>query len=210
MQQGLLPLFPLQAVLLPGAELPLHIFEDRYKEMMAEVIRDRREFGVVLANEKGIVNTGCSATVDRVVRQYPDGRMDILTLGRRRFEIVRLNDERAFLRGAVEFFDDEEPSPPVPDLRQRAIEGFNALQALESHGPLDLSDATDPQLSFRLARPVSDLTFRQILLSTRSEAERLKQIADFLPNFLVKQRRIQHIKQVAPRNGHGQGLAGIE
>ena len=97
-----------------------------------------------------------------------------------------------------------------PILRQRAIEGFNALQALESHGPLDLSDATDPQLSFRLARPVSDLTFRQILLSTRSEAERLKQIADFLPNFLVKQRRIQHIKQVAPRNGHGQGLAGIE
>jgi Lon protease-like protein len=50
MQPGLLPLFPLQAVLLPGAPLPLHIFEDRYKEMMAEVIRDRIEFGVVLAS----------------------------------------------------------------------------------------------------------------------------------------------------------------
>ena len=62
MQPGLLPLFPLQVVLLPGAELPLHIFEDRYKEMMAEVIRDRMEFGVILANEKGIVNTGCTAT----------------------------------------------------------------------------------------------------------------------------------------------------
>lgn len=210
MQQGLLPLFPLQAVLLPGSELPLHIFEDRYKEMMAEVIRDRQEFGVVLANEKGIVNTGCTATVDRVVRQYPDGRMDIITLGRRRFEIMRLNDERPYLRGAVEFFDDEKPSPPVPDLRQRAIEGYNALQALESHDPLDLNDAGDPRLSFRLARPVSDLTFRQILLSTRSEAERLKQIADFLPNFLIKQRRIQHIKEVAPRNGHGRGLSGIE
>ncbi len=62
MQPGLLPLFPLQVVLLPGAELPLHIFEDRYKEMIAEVIRDRLEFGVILANEKGIVNTGCTAT----------------------------------------------------------------------------------------------------------------------------------------------------
>src|SRR5467141_509982 len=74
MQPGLLPLFPLQVVLLPGAQLPLHIFEDRYKEMMAEVIRDRLEFGVVLASEKGIVNTGCTATVDKVLRQYPDGR----------------------------------------------------------------------------------------------------------------------------------------
>ena len=56
--QGWLPLFPLQVVLLPDAELPLHIFEDRYKEMIAEVLRDKIEFGVVLANEKGIVNTG--------------------------------------------------------------------------------------------------------------------------------------------------------
>src|ERR1700735_5339812 len=111
--QGWLPLFPLQVVLLPEAELPLHIFEDRYKEMIGEVLRDKIEFGVVLANEKGIVNTGCTATVDRVVRQYPDGRMDIVTLGRRRFEITRLNDERPFLRGAVEFFDDEEPLPPT-------------------------------------------------------------------------------------------------
>ena len=72
---------------LPGAELPLHIFEDRYKEMIGEVIRDRVEFGVVLASEKGIVNTGCTAMIDKVLREYPDGRMDILTRGRRRFEI---------------------------------------------------------------------------------------------------------------------------
>src|SRR5579862_9021171 len=104
MQQGLLPLFPLQVVLLPGAELPLHIFEDRYKEMIGEVLRDHVEFGVVLANDKGIVNTGCTAIVDKVLRTYPDGRMDILTRGRRRFEIMRIDDERPFLRGAVEFF----------------------------------------------------------------------------------------------------------
>src|ERR1041385_5946949 len=103
MQEGMLPLFPLQVVLLPGAELPLHIFEDRYKEMIGEVIRDRVEFGVVLASEKGIVNTGCTATIDRVLRNYPDGRMDILARGRRRFEIMRLNDERSYLRGTVEF-----------------------------------------------------------------------------------------------------------
>src|SRR5579875_43374 len=157
MQQGLLPLFPLQTVLLPGAELPLHIFEDRYKEMIGEVLRERLEFGVVLANEKGIVNTGCTATVDKVLRQYPDGRLDILTRGRRRFEIVRLNEERPYLRGAVEFFDDEESRPAPEELQRRAIDSYNQLQALSSSRPLDNEEAANPRLSFKLAAPVPDL-----------------------------------------------------
>jgi ATP-dependent Lon protease len=220
MQPGLLPLFPLQVVLFPGAELPLHIFEERYKEMMREVMRDHLEFGVVLASEKGIVNTGCTATVHRVLRQYPDGRLDILTLGRRRFEIVRLNDERPFLRGSVDFFDDEEFDPVPPEIQKRAIEGYNELQALAAGHPLESletleflkrtsPDAAEPMapshapLSFRLAQPVPDLSFRQILLATRSEAGRLRQIADFLPTYLMRQRRIQRLKDVSPRNGHG-------
>jgi Lon protease-like protein len=210
MQPGMLPLFPLQVVLLPGSQLPLHIFEDRYKEMIGEVIRDQQEFGVVLANEKGIVNTGCTAIVDKVLRQYPDGRMDILAYGRRRFEIVLLNDERSYLRGSVEFFDDEEFEPVPPDIQKRAIDGYNQLQALSSNEPLESSETEGQQLSFRLAQPVPDLTFRQVLLATRSEAERLRQLADFFPTYLIRQRRIQHVKEVAPRNGYGRGIAGIE
>jgi len=203
MRSDLLPLFPLQVVLLPGAELPLHIFEDRYKEMIREVTRDHTEFGVVLASEKGIVNTGCSATVDQVLRQYPDGRMDILTRGRRRFEIVLLNEERSFLRGSVDFFDDEDVEPPSLEIRQRAIEGFNQLQSLESNTPYDAIDALSSLLSFRLAEPVMDLNFRQLLLAMRSETERLRKLAEFFPVFLNRQRHIQHIKEVGPRNGHG-------
>jgi len=206
----MLPLFPLQVVLLPGSQLPLHIFEDRYKEMIGEVIRDQQEFGVVLANEKGIVNTGCTAIVDKVLRQYPDGRMDILAYGRRRFEIVLLNDERSYLRGSVEFFDDEEFEPVPPDIQKRAIDDYNQLQALSSNEPLESSETEGQQLSFRLAQPVPDLTFRQVLLATRSEAERLRQLADFFPTYLIRQRRIQHVKEVAPRNGYGRGIAGIE
>lgn len=203
MQPGLLPLFPLQVVLLPGAELPLHIFEDRYKEMIGEVIRDRVEFGVILANEKGIVNTGCTALIDKVLREYPDGRMDILARGRRRFEIMMLNDERSFLRGSVEFFDDEEESPGAPEIRQRAIDGYREM----SKETLDLDQ---PQLSFRLAQPVADLGFRQSILTSRSEADRIRQLADFFPVHNLRQRRIQHVKEVAPRNGHGRGVSGIE
>ena len=203
MQPGLLPLFPLQVVLLPGAELPLHIFEDRYKEMIGEVIRDRVEFGVILANEKGIVNTGCTALIDKVLREYPDCRMDILARGRRRFEIMMLNDERSFLRGSVEFFDDEEESPVAPEIRQRAIDGYREM----SKETLDLDQ---PQLSFRLAQPVADLGFRQSILTSRSEADRIRQLADFFPVHNLRQRRIQHVKEVAPRNGHGRGVSGIE
>lgn len=203
MQPGLLPLFPLQVVLLPGAQLPLHIFEDRYKEMIGEVIRERLEFGVILANEKGIVNTGCTAMIDKLLREYPDGRMDVIARGRRRFELMMLNDERAFLRGTVEFFDDDEESAVAPEIRQRAIDGFNEM----SKEPVDLDL---PQLSFRLAQPVVDLGFRQSMLTSRSEAERMQQLADFFPVHNLRQKRIQHVKDVAPRNGHGRGVSGIE
>ena len=202
--QAWLPLFPLHVVLLPDAELPLHIFEDRYKEMIAEVMRDKIEFGIVLAGEKGIVNTGCTAVVERVLREYPDGRLDILTLGRRRFEILDLNDERSYLRGAVQYFDDEDnESAPAGDFRARAIAGYNEWRALTSDAPLSAADAREPQLSFRLARAVEDLEIRQMLLAARSEAERLRQLAEFFPAFLIRQRRIERVKQVARRNGHG-------
>jgi hypothetical protein len=123
---------------------------------------------------------------------------------------VLLNDERSFLRGSVEFFDDDESEPPPPDIQKRAIDGYNELQALSSNDPLQGPETGSPQLSFRLAQPVPDVTFRQVLLATRSEAGRMRQLADFFPSYVVRQRRIQHVKEVAPRNGHGRGLAGIE
>ena len=208
MQDGLLPLFPLQVVLFPGAQLPLHIFEDRYKEMIGEVVRDREEFGVVMANEKGIVSTGCTATVDAVLRTYPDGRMDILTRGRRRFEIERLNDERTFLRGKVDFFDDEPGEPGDPGVQASAIQGYNDFQKLSSNDALDPGFAADPRLSFRLAQAVNDLTFRQLLLVSRSEADRIKQLAEFFPAHLAREKHTQRMKDVAPRNGHGKPPGG--
>ncbi len=109
----LLPLFPLQLVVFPRTQLPLHIFEERYKEMVGDAIENQSEFGIVLAKEDGVVNAGCTVLVDRVVTTYDDGRMDILTRGARRFEILLLNEEKAYLRGEVQFFDDEEEGPAL-------------------------------------------------------------------------------------------------
>jgi len=85
MRDILLPLFPLELVLLPEEPLPLHIFEERYREMIGECLRaktsgfGRQDFGVVLAKGQAISNVGCSAQIVTVTRKYDDGRMDILT-----------------------------------------------------------------------------------------------------------------------------------
>ena len=114
MAEVLLPLFPLEVVLLPEAPLPLHIFEDRYKRMIGECLEaqsqgsDREEFGVVLAREAEMQKVGCSARILEVTRRYDDGRLDILTAGTRRFEVLYTKDEKPYLEGGVVFFDDEE------------------------------------------------------------------------------------------------------
>ena len=209
MQQELLPLFPLQVVLFPRTALPLHIFEERYKQMIGEVLRGKTEFGVVLAGEKGIVNTGCTATVERVLKQYPDGRMDLLTLGRRRFEIIMLNDEKPYLRGAVEFFDDEESEAITPEVRERVLEAYNEIRELEPAEPIHNPEMADPQLSFQLAQVGPDVDFRQVMLSTRSEADRMRRLAEFFPSYTTRRRQIQHARGVAPRNGHAKWPPGV-
>lgn len=88
MSPALLPVFPLDVVLFPGASLPLHIFEPRYKEMIGECLDRRQPFGVVRAQEGGIAQVGCTAEILHVARTYPDGRLDIVTEGRKRFQVI--------------------------------------------------------------------------------------------------------------------------
>src|SRR6266568_4421341 len=121
MTERLIPLFPLQLVVFPRTRLPLHIFEERYKEMVGNAIRDNSEFGIVLAKDEGIVNAGCTVLVDQVLEMYPDGRMDIMTRGRQRFEIVRLIEEKEYLQAEVTYFDDDDLSPVPEDLRKMAV-----------------------------------------------------------------------------------------
>ncbi|MBX9602660.1 MAG: LON peptidase substrate-binding domain-containing protein [Bryobacteraceae bacterium] len=203
MQQGFLPLFPLEVVLFPRTPLPLHIFEDRYKEMIGEALRESAEFGVVLANQKGVVSTGCTASIEKVMERYPDGRMDILTRGRRRFEIQSLNEDREFLRGQVEFFDDDSSAAAPEQLRKRAVAAFEELVKISDQAQRVHPDWSDPQLSFQIAQAVPELNFRQVLLSMRSESDRMNHVAEFLEEYTVKQRQIAHVRSVAPRNGHG-------
>ena len=205
----LLPLFPLPLVVFPRTRLPLHIFEERYKEMVGSALRDESEFGVVLAKDEGIVNTGCTVKVEKVLHQYPDGRMDILTVGQRRFEIHRLNEERDYLQGEVTYFDDEDSDAAPPELRDLAVTNYHALNELATARSHSEPDFADPQLSFQIAQAVPDLDFVNALLRQRSEVARLKELNHFLGTYLPRQKSLERMKDLAPRNGFGHKPAGL-
>src|SRR4051794_38054610 len=131
MSVRLIPLFPLSLVVFPRTRLPLHIFEERYKEMIGIAIREESEFGIVLAKDEGIVNAGCTVKVEKVLHKYSDGRMDVLTMGQRRFEIHRLNEEKEYLQAEVSYFDDEDTETAPTELRAQALTHYEALNELE-------------------------------------------------------------------------------
>ncbi|HEY1240923.1 MAG TPA: LON peptidase substrate-binding domain-containing protein [Bryobacteraceae bacterium] len=209
MSSGMIPLFPLQVVVFPRKLLPLHIFEERYKEMVGNAIRDSSEFGIVLAREDGIVNAGCTVVVEKVKQMYPDGRMDILTRGRRRFEIESLNEDKDYLQAQVHFFDDDDFSPTPEELREKLVAHYQALSRLGVLHEPEEPDLKDPQLSFQLAHAVPDLNFLSVLLRQRSEAGRLTELNDYLSQYIPRQQAIERVKALAPTNGHGGKPAGI-
>src|SRR5580692_7562086 len=203
MQAKLLPLFPLQVVVFPRTVLPLHIFEERYKEMVGEAIRAQSEIGIVLAREEGIFNAGCTVVVDKVLKTHSDGRMDILTRGVRRFEIVMLNQEKSYLRGEVAYFDDDEPGPAPTEIRIAALSLYESWMEFEGRGTASDAMLTDAQLSFQLAQGIEDLDFLHFLLRSRSEPVRMKKVAEFLAEYVPRQRLTATMRKLAPLNGHG-------
>ena len=178
---ALLPLFPLDVVLFPGTALPLHIFEPRYKEMIGECLAQHRTFGVVRAVEQGLAEIGCTAEIITVVKEYPDGRLDLVTEGRKRFELLRVNQERSFLQAEVLMIDDEPGTPPQADAA-RAIQLHSELLAIAG-ARQDLSRRRPHVAVFHLAGSVPlDLDFKQKLLALRSEPERLTLFIRYLRN----------------------------
>lgn len=198
---ALLPLFPLDVVLFPGTALPLHIFEPRYKEMIGECLTQHRVFGVVRAVEQGLAEIGCTAEIITVVKEYPDGRLDLVSEGRQRFELLRINQERSFLQTEVVMIDDEPGTPPQADAA-RAIQLHSELLAIAGVRA-DLSPANPTLLSFHLAGSVPlDLDFKQKLLALRSEPERLSLFISYLETIIPNLRRAASAREKAGGNGH--------
>ena len=175
-----LPLFPLGIVLLPGMPLPLHIFEPRYKRLIGECLENETSFGVVYDPGSGHAGVGCSATILDLLGRYPDGRMDILVSGERRFRILSTNDERAYLCGEIEWLEEKE-SGPLDGPRETLLEAYRRTfwAHFQAIPPSQLATA-DP-LSFAIARAVLlAADDRQRVLETETEQLRLELLTELL------------------------------
>src|ERR1041385_1287026 len=196
----LLPLFPLEIVVFPGAPLPLHIFEPRYKEMIGECLSQNRAFGMVRAKENAVSAIGCSASILEVVKKYEDGRLDIAAEGIQRFEIIQVNQERSFLQADVNFFDDE-PSTTSKGASDTVIQLHEQLFAVM--GQTIEVDRDAAFLSFRLAQDLPvDLDFKQTLLEMKSEAERIELLTEYYQATIPKIENSLRVRQRASGNGH--------
>ena len=103
-----LKLFPLGTVLFPGIPLPLHIFEDRYKRLVADCLDLSEPFGIVYTDDTQMSAIGCSARIEDIVRRYDDGKLDILTRGERKFRLVEIDETSPYFVGAVEYLDEDD------------------------------------------------------------------------------------------------------
>lgn len=195
-----MPLFPLEVVLFPDAPLPLHIFEPRYKELIRESLDSKQPFGVVRALAEGIAEVGCTAEIVALAKEYEDGRMDIVTEGRQRFEVMQVNEERSFLQAEVLYIVDEPERPAKHDVA-RLLELHG--EALGLLGATAQPPAEEKQLSFLIAASMPfDLDFKQKLLAMRSEPARVEALISYYDTVMPGLRRAMKARRKSGGNGH--------
>jgi Lon protease-like protein len=196
-----LPLFPLDVVLFPGAPLPLHIYEPRYKEMIRELLGTPERFGVIRATADGMAEVGCTAEIVALAKEYEDGRMDIVCEGRERFEVMSLDSERSFLRAEVMYLADESGRPRKEEVA-RLLELHREMLGLLG-ASAELPEEDDGRLTFDIAASMPfDLDLKQKLLASRSERERVTELVHYYEKVVPALRRAIKIRQKAGGNGH--------
>ena len=194
------PLFPLGLVLLPGEKVPLHIFEERYKQMIGECLDEEREFGIVWLSDDGLREIGCAGRITQVIEKMEDGRINILVQGTRPFRLVKRISDLPYPAGAIELLDDEEPGAPAEAL-DAARERYAALvERVTDRRPDDEElEALD---SYGMAATIEFAPSpKQDLLEERSEARRLEMVREMLDSTLRKLDQSEQAGELAKGNG---------
>ena len=195
-----LGLFPLGIVLLPTEQIPLHIFEERYRELIGECLEEESEFGLLLADDAGLREVGTRTAVTEVLQRFEDGRLNIVVEGRGRFRLVELTDGRSFQTGEVEEVNDLD-DPAEPDEIGRALALFERLLELTAT-EVEVPPPDHPQLSYALAARFDfALDVKQELLQEVSERLRLRRLCELLELAATALEREREIAARAATNG---------
>jgi ATP-dependent Lon protease len=199
-----IPLFPLNVVLLPGAELPLHIFELRYREMVKTCLAAKSEFGMLLSLPKGLARMGCTAEILEVAKPEDDGSVDILTVGRAPFRVVELFTEAPLLEGRVEYLEDSQLAADAPANRD-LIELYETCYTLVfGDYPKNPENGAAPFPSYMIAGILPmDLLWKQQILELRGEAERQERLVKYLRDWAPHLQKTATVRERSAGNGHG-------
>ena len=193
-------LFPLGLVLLPTEQVPLHIFEPRYRELIAECLENKQPFGLVYADDDGLRRTGTLATVVEVVDEFEDGRLNIVVEGGDRFRLVELTDGRSFHTGTIEPFADVD-DPPPPDDVKRGLDLFARLVELTG-AEVEVPDENLDQPAFSIASRFELAPELKLeLLEEPSERLRLRRLCEILETVAAVVERQREVAELAQRNG---------
>ena len=192
-------IFALPTVLVPGERIPLHIFEERYKRLIADCLENEAEFLVVFSDEEGTRELGCAARVEEVLDQFDDGRMNVVVAGTDVLQVTEITRGRQYTTGLVEPAPDDlsvsEETGPVLDLyRQIAAAGGGDPEE-------DLLAAAEPLSYAIMARVDFPAAEKQRVLELRDESGRLMAIVDLLARGLQALAQIEEIRERAQTNG---------
>ncbi len=196
-----LPIFELPLVLLPGEQVPLRIFEERYKRMVGRSLDEGEPFGIVLRDDDGARSIGCTARVDDVLERFDDGGMNIVVSGEAPFKVLDRFESPEYPAGEVEVID--EPGDPGIDRGSAAAarEAFAELaERATGERPEDeqLEDASAYAIAARIELPSET---KQALLETRDEDKRMELLASALKAVEEALERAEEVAEHARSNG---------
>ena len=201
-----IPLFPLNVVLMPGTPMPLHIFEDRYKQMVNECLDAETEFGMIFADESGTRQVGCTARIVDLVERYDDGRLVILVEGSQRFKLNNVLSGKPYYVGDIEYLEDG-PQEDVSALAEECVALLERVVAAATEGSVDIEmEPPYLNLSFIIAGRIEfDLETRQQILELSTEKERLIKVKELLTEAAERLERDKAARKIAETNGHLRG-----
>ena len=191
-----LPLFPLGLVLLPGNRVPLHIFEDRYRVMIAECVENKSELGIVFGTDDDFKPVGCAARVTDIVNRFADGRLNIVIRGTDRIRLVERHDDKAYISGIVQRIEDDADVPDSTLVEETRLRYEEALKLSIGWYSTSGQDIAPAELSYTIAAALNlPPEQQQSLLEQTSVGERFKVINEVLGQTLAGLR--EHSRKTA-------------
>jgi Lon protease-like protein len=195
------PLFPLGLVLLPEEVVPLHIFEERYKQMIGECIEEEREFGIVWLSDDGLKDIGCTAEIAQLLELMEDGRMNVLVRGATPFRLMRRIEELPYPAGDIELLDEDGPAEADAAVAAEARERYAQLVERLTDSRPD-ADQLAGLGAYDMAATIDfALDAKQALLEARSEDERMRMIGELFTNTMKRLDLVERAGERAQSNG---------